>query len=101
MGARTPGAAHEDSEGRICRKAETKARCPTGSAQLGDIEQPRVYPLRRGFGDAINRVRLLPTHPDLDDAGIVLHQLANGLPAEPPQLRKLANAKVLFGVAGI
>jgi len=51
---------------------------------------------RCGFWNAVDRVRFLPAHSDLDDTWIVLDELAHGLPAQPPQAREIANSIVLF-----
>jgi len=61
-----------------------------------DIEQPGVNPPRGGFWDSVDCVRLLSTHPNLYDAGIVLDQLPNGFPSQPPQSREIADPIVLF-----
>jgi hypothetical protein len=60
-----------------------------------------VYPPRGRFRHAVNRVGLLATQTDLDYARVVLDQLAHGFPAESPQLRKFANAKVFLGLRSI
>ena len=61
-----------------------------------DIQEPRVDPLRGGFGNAIDRVGFLPAHSDLDNPRIVFDQLAHGLAPKPPQLSEFANSVVLF-----
>ena len=63
------------------RQAETKACGDTGPAQLSDVEQARMYPLRGGFRNAVDRVRFLPPHPNFDHARIILDELAHCLPA--------------------
>jgi integrase len=77
---------------------QSSLRYRAGAVRLGDVEQPRVNPLRGRFRHAVNRVGLLTAQTDLDYARVVLDQFAHGLPAEPPQLRKFANAKVFLGV---
>jgi hypothetical protein len=53
-----------------------------------------------GLRYAVNGVGLLPSHPYLDHAGFLLHQLADRLPPESPQARKFADAEVtLEGIA--
>ena len=47
-----------------------------------------------GCRDAVDRMRLLVAHPDLDDAGIVLDELAHSFPAETPHPREIAHAVV-------
>jgi hypothetical protein len=51
---------------------------------------------RGGFRNAVDRVRFLPAHSDLDDTWIVLDEQAHGLPAQPPQAREIAYSIVLF-----
>ena len=54
---------------------------------------------RSGFRHTVNRVRFLASHPDFDDARIVLDELSHRLPAQTPKFREVANAIVLFGEA--
>lgn len=51
---------------------------------------------RSGFRNAVDRVRFLPAHSDLDDTWIVLDEFAHGLPAQPPKAREIAYSIVLF-----
>jgi len=60
-----------------------------------------MYPLCGALGHRIKRMGFLPPHPDLDNAGVVLHQQTHRFPAEFPKLRQLANAIVFLGVTGI
>lgn len=39
---------------------------------------------------------LLPSHADLDDAGIILHQLADRFPTQAPYTRQFAETVVFF-----
>ena len=39
---------------------------------------------RGGLWNAVNRMRVLAPHPDLDNAGIILDQLADGFAAQAP-----------------
>jgi hypothetical protein len=56
----------------------------SGWSQLGTIEQARVYPARGGFWNAVDRMRLLAAHTNLNHTGIVLHKLSDGLPTQSP-----------------
>ena len=60
------------------------------------VKQTRVDPVHGRFRDSVDSVRLLPSHPNLDYAGIVLDEFAYGLPSYPPQTGKIADAVVLF-----
>ena len=62
-----------------------------------------MYPARGGFRNAVTCVRLLPAHPRLEDAGIVLDQFPYRLAAIAPHPRKLTDAVVLLerGVFGL
>ena len=69
---------------------------PLGVATLTPHEQPRMNAARSRFRDAVDRVRVLASHPDLDNAGIVLDQLPHGFAAQAPQLGKLADPVMLL-----
>jgi len=50
---------------------------------------------RGGFRHAVNCMTSFASHPDLDNAGIILHQLAYRLTAQAPEAGKFADA-VMF-----
>jgi hypothetical protein len=60
-----------------------------------------VHALGDRFRNAVGRMSLLAAHSDLHDAGLFRKQLTNCLSSEVPQLRKIANAIVLFSVVDI
>lgn len=55
-----------------------------------------MYPLRSRFRYAVQRMHFFSAHPDLDNAGIILHQLAHGFPSQSPHTRKFANPVMLL-----
>ena len=77
-------------------KPKPEIGCASGQPFLAGIQQARMYPLRGGFRDAVDRVRLFAAHPYLDNAGIVFYQLPHCLASQAPQTREFADAVVLF-----
>lgn len=55
-----------------------------------------MYPLCGAFGNAVNRMRLLPSHTYLDNAGIVFDKLSDGFSTQAPHARQFTNPVVLF-----
>jgi hypothetical protein len=51
---------------------------------------------RGAFRHGVDRVGFLAAHADLDDAGIILHQLADGFAAQAPKTGKLADPVMLL-----
>ena len=62
--------------------------------------QARVYAACGGFRHTVNRVRVLASHPDFDNARIILDQLAHGFAAQAPHLGKFPDA-VVFLESGV
>jgi hypothetical protein len=67
---------------------------------LNEVEQPRVNPLRCGFRNTVNRMGFLSPHTDLNNAWIILDQLAHGLPAQTPRTGEIADA-IVFLKSGV
>ena len=60
-----------------------------------------MHALGDRFRNTVRRMSLLATHSDLHDTGLFRKQLTNCLSPEIPQLRKIADAIVLFIVIGV
>jgi hypothetical protein len=60
-----------------------------------------VYPARGGFWNAVDRMRLLAAHTNLNHTGIVLHKLSDGLPTQSPYACELPYTVVLFKWCGV
>lgn len=60
------------------------------------IEKPRVYPPRSRFWHAVDGVRLLTAHPDLDNGGVILHKQTYCFPSQLPHAREVPNSIVFL-----
>ena len=55
-----------------------------------------MYPFGGGFRNAIDGMRFLSAHPNLDNAGIIFHQLSDCFPAQSPQTGKITDPIMLL-----
>ena len=55
-----------------------------------------MNPPGRRFRDGVGGVGFLSTQTDLDDAGILHHELPDGLPADAPKRGEFTDAIVFF-----
>jgi hypothetical protein len=52
--------------------------------------------VRRGLGDAVNRMGFLSPHTDLDNSRVVLDEFSHGFTTKAPYSGEVADAVVLF-----